>query len=77
MCEGGAADMRMGGMRKHGKAVSLETCVTDSVTAASHFSDHLEETREEMVFEKAIHNSRQYVAGVACNLWLQGMAGGG
>jgi hypothetical protein len=69
ICERRAASMMTGDMGKCGKAVSpRETWVTDVVTVASHFSDHLEETRREVVFEKGTHISRQCLTLVACNL---------
>lgn len=61
ICEWQAVDMRVGGMRKYGKAVNIESWVTNMVTAVSHFSEHLEETRGEVVFEKGIHNNRHCV----------------
>lgn len=72
ICEWPAADVRKGSMIKYGK----ETRGTDLGTMSSHFTEHLEEARGEVAFEKGIHNSKQCVTVAACNLWLQGVAGG-
>lgn len=49
---------------------------TDLGTMTSRFPEHLEEARGEVAFEKGIHNSKPCVTVAACNLWLQGVAGG-